>query len=961
MKKFNINLIILASLFIFFSCSGKNNFKGMQKNNHIPNNNKAANIANVNLSTRTTFKNIDDALAMYYDRLNTPNYKNDQGIGLFLNYIKNEELDDPELPIEKELGDDCDSTDCAYTWMNNNNNNNFPIPNYVDTTNLREEEFIFYILQYCYKHNQPPSDEYIKTVIVPDTGATVIPNNNPSNITPEHNSNDSYSNSEIVSAYRNQSMSYDEKELQNQYNESENEGIEGIPDEKNSTKGNTIIILKKEQFKPKYPARAHQNIYMPKEKITELRNIIDEEFSNDFILYYYTDISTALQLNGKHMNVFYLLDDDDEKRISIINYDLNKKGSSNETLYGVIVPNDDEKLTKDGKWEWKIDEFLDEKQIYNKYRIKKEELPQSSRKMASFQSQLAQQLVIKESVVDETDWLTLPQIKSIKKKNENIDEIPEITVSLSKELLIKEVKKCFSNVDLPLIPMVINKDNNHWIEWLKIIKIKSQNLNFGLSLRYYINDNKWKIEAMCLSREDALNKHRLVGLRLDEYNCQLKSLPKCIKEIKFKGHENNKIDEKIDILKKQINSQQDSIKRLKNSLLKAKKSQNNQCNNINSEIIYKDSENEISDIDNNYDEEKDGWLTEIVDDVIKTYDVLDFKTDPIGAKRNIYIDKQSTLNWINEITDNINDETNFYYWLDYTTAMQMVQKFSKQYINKKNGKFMLAIINYELKNENDKNLYGIIKEQENNKYPYKLEKLMTASEIKRDYGILYKDLPKKSRKNKEFKDKLLLKRKISKGDINKINWANLKLFKSEKNQNSVQNKSVTITQKVMKEYVNIALEKLNKQNRGNYNLIPIVFIDKYNSYYGIEWILIVNIIHRNCDVGISFKYDEKADTFIATAIYLDKEGIKSKHKLIGLKYDYCKNLRPFSLRKFKFKSMSDSQGSERYKKEINDYKNKIDNLNRMVQEQYNNNDIGFWFTTVPNKFKDIFSGLGLNQ
>ncbi len=62
----------------------------------------------------------------------------------------------------------------------------------------------------------------------------------------------------------------------------------------------------------------------------------------------------------------------------------------------------------------------------------------------------------------------------------------------------------------------------------------------------------------------------------------------------------------------------------------------------------------------------------------------------------------------------------------------------------------------------------------------------------------------------------------------------------------------------------------------------------------------LNIIHGNCDVGISFKYDEKLNIFIATAIYLDKGEIESKHKLIGLKFDYCKHLKPFSLKKFKF-------------------------------------------------------------
>ncbi len=41
--------------------------------------------------------------------------------------------------------------------------------------------------------------------------------------------------------------------------------------------------------------------------------------------------------------------------------------------------------------------------------------------------------------------------------------------------------------------------------------------------------------------------------------------------------------------------------------------------------------------------------------------------------------------------------------------------------------------------------------------------------------------------------------------------------------------------------------------------------------------ILIVIIHRNCDVGISFKYDDKLNIFIATAIYLHKDKIESKH------------------------------------------------------------------------------------
>merc|ERR1719410_933564 len=139
------------------------------------------------------------------------------------------------------------------------------------------------------------------------------------------------------------------------------------------------------------------------------------------------------------------------------------------------------------------------------------------------------------------------------------------------------------------------------------------------------------------------------------------------------------------------------------------------------------------------------------------------------------------MQWMNYVTPRFNDDAMMYYWLDYTTAMQMCQGYSKQYVNKENRKFMVAIINYELRDDTNDVLYGIILcdddklEKKNDKYPYKLKTLMTKEQIRNEYGINSHDLPKK----------LLLKRKIIKQDLNKINWSNLKLFKSQSTNNDL--------------------------------------------------------------------------------------------------------------------------------------------------------------------------------
>eukprot|EP01083_Nonionella_stella_P213249 769305_1 len=93
-------------------------------------------------------KQIDDALVDYFQGLNVSNYRDNDDVGLFLNYIKTAELDDPALPIEKQLGDDCHPNDCIYIWINNDQTI-FPIPSYAQIPHHETEAFIFYILQYC--------------------------------------------------------------------------------------------------------------------------------------------------------------------------------------------------------------------------------------------------------------------------------------------------------------------------------------------------------------------------------------------------------------------------------------------------------------------------------------------------------------------------------------------------------------------------------------------------------------------------------------------------------------------------------------------------------------------------------------------------------------------------------------------------------------------------------------------
>eukprot|EP01084_Bolivina_argentea_P004181 7951_1 len=116
-------------------------------------------------SLRYHFEKINEALKIYYRTLDRE-YKNE-----FLNYVENNELIDPEIPIQQELGDAGDPNDYAYNgaW---NNHNPFPISPDISISEAEKDAFIFYILQYCYKHHMPPSLSVIKQSILPKIGAS---------------------------------------------------------------------------------------------------------------------------------------------------------------------------------------------------------------------------------------------------------------------------------------------------------------------------------------------------------------------------------------------------------------------------------------------------------------------------------------------------------------------------------------------------------------------------------------------------------------------------------------------------------------------------------------------------------------------------------------------------------------------------------------------------------------------
>jgi len=289
-----------------------------------------------------------------------------------------------------------------------------------------------------------------------------------------------------------------------------------------SDEGNEYKKIAK--FVPKHSARAKFNIYIPKNMTKKLLSKIAEEFPNTGTLYYYLDISTAFQINDDQMNIMQKSTNDE--KLVFINFDLHKK-ETRELLYGVIIPNDQHKIeAKSNKWLWKLDRFLTAKEIKNEYNIFEDDLPQSSRSMTNgvhSQCKLQQQLIDNESIdigiLDDVDWTDNTSIKQFvsAQKGKKAKKKRETKIVLDEKVWINECQKSWNNI--PAIPIAVyqNKDSNeHWIEWVKLIYIPSQNSYVGVSFKYNQENRKWNVESIYLDKGDIRNKHRLIRMNESE-------------------------------------------------------------------------------------------------------------------------------------------------------------------------------------------------------------------------------------------------------------------------------------------------------------------------------------------------------------------------------------------------------------------------------------------------------------
>ena len=778
---------------------------------------------------------------------------------------------------------------------------------------------------------------------------------------------------------------------------------------------NKCIRFKTLNFLNHNKNRAFGNIYSKQSIISSLfqKTILHHDFKNIIALYYFIDITTAMQCNDNELRKYAIeVSGKNIFQVGVINYDLNNQ--MGEKLFGVIHKN-----VNDVKsiWKWKLVEYLTAYQIYQKYSIKTKFLPSSSRTKLSYINQLYKDVKIDADIIETTDWRKMKQFRGGKvsrqnesrqneskqnesrqnesRQNESYDT--ETIIVLKLKQFIYYVNKSFhksclnsENIFLPLIPICIIENNKNYIEFVKIVYLEAQNVHIGVACRYNELNEKCYFTSIYLDKPNLEKKFQLAVDKkhhhFEKYKQQLNVFKIPITELRFH-------DEQLQI-KEQINAMYHRVKSLRKQYYHQKKLVENLNN-----ILLNSSQKQLQNMNmENKEEEKTPTqeLSEILPQLLPqlqqlpqlpqilpsiAYElpelpskiffyfnefwqnhnyyndpmeipVLDirksvFVTHPIGAKHNIFINKNNILIWLKSIIEfsnfNPNDFIRPYYYLDFTIALQMIDKEASTFV----GKLPISIVNVDLHDIHGMSFYGVINDfvnKENSKYKYELITLMTKSQLHNLFGIKENSLPSSSRLKKTFVNKLILPRYLEESDILNIKWNKIKYEHYSEFRKAMDLNSETKILKISKNRINnyclsaLKIQENNMKYEKNPVLIPILIISKFKFKYHIEWVLIINIIHEKQSIGVSFRYNPLKDKYNATTIFVNKNAIQSRHQLIGLRYDFCNYLHPinFSLKEIEivydageFDDFNSKQ-LMRYQKVCQEQSNEILNLQNQL-------------------------------
>jgi len=486
-----------------------------------------------------------------------------------------------------------------------------------------------------------------------------------------------------------------------------------------------------------------------------------------------------------------------------------------------------------------------------------------------------------------------------------------VRCSLSRAQWVEACTASFTDSFAPLIPCVLAKNGKHWIEWVKLVALPRVGLYVGVSLK--LERGEWTVQSLLLDPGDIRNKHRLTGLRDNRYIAQMEPFTVSLVELVFTDNPKQSIQKKHRDAKMQIKAQQDSIVRLKQRL--SRDSAHRGHHNVRIALPAVD-ELVLCGDDANIDHKENHDLAIIVDAVIetdgssaaaaqmkalRTYAVLPFEFTErcfLGAKNNILIAADMVSEWLPRLP-RFASPAALYYWLDLTTALQMAQCFAVQFVARKDGKFLAALLNFELV-VGGQDLYGVVAENHNSAkdgHPFKLVALMTAEEIRSAFGFLSSDLPAHSRRNSAFRSWLRLPRSIAEHDLirHPLNAHCLKILAPQTTTTTGQipivRVNVQLSVDVLRRYIHNEVEKVSAGVKGK-RLIPILCVDKMRGDVHMEWVLLVELLAEGRSVGVSFRFNQSKDAFVVKAVYLDRDELERKHLLVGLKHNLCTKYLP---------------------------------------------------------------------
>ena len=106
------------------------------------------------IEINSTNKRMDNLLNTYYQGLGRLDYINQQNIGKFSQFMKEQFFDD----LENELGIGQTAKDCLCTAFDPRFPIHRQIKRLIRSKNINEEEVIFYVLQQCYIYNKSPNE-----------------------------------------------------------------------------------------------------------------------------------------------------------------------------------------------------------------------------------------------------------------------------------------------------------------------------------------------------------------------------------------------------------------------------------------------------------------------------------------------------------------------------------------------------------------------------------------------------------------------------------------------------------------------------------------------------------------------------------------------------------------------------------------------------------------------------------